>query len=176
MFALLAVLAPCLGLAVNSLAHIALMRLLKMGMLKAVFASFFLGLVSTGALSLSLAPLSGDDPVWIASSNLLIFSALGYCYFHFINMGTTGRRFRIMYELLHNPQGLTLEEIKTRYNSTEMLAKRIRRLLDNGQITETNGVYRLPPSPMKFIGLCFFLGKRIVYGKANLAALEQGQR
>ena len=166
---ILLILAPCLGLAINTLTHIVLMRLAGWGMLKAVFAAFFIGLTSTLALTILASSGSLGVDSWAIATNLTIFGALGYCYFHFINMGTTGRRFRIMFELKNTPQGLTLDEIKARYNSSEMIDNRIRRLIDNHQAIRVDGRYHLTPSLMKGIALCYFLGKQLVFGGRNLA-------
>jgi len=141
-------------------------------MLRAIFTSFFIGLLSTLTLSILILWQTETIDIWLLLTNLLTFIALGYCYFHFINMGTTARRFRIMSELNSSSNGLTLDQIKKCYNSSEMIGHRIRRLIDNHQATYVDGYYNLTPSLMKIIAICFYVGKRLVFGKRNLATQQ----
>ncbi|NIP99144.1 MAG: hypothetical protein GWM98_01035, partial [Nitrospinaceae bacterium] len=75
------------------------------------------------------------------ATNLLIFAALGYCYFHFVNLGETARRIRIVRELEESPDGLTLPQLLERYNARMILRVRVRRLVDNGQLILREGRY-----------------------------------
>lgn len=169
----LIILAPCLGLAVNALTHIGLMRLFGIGMLKGLFASFFCGLTCTVLVTLLAAPFD-DGSIWNTASNMTIFILLGYCYFHFVNLGATARRFRIMHELSQAPDGMTLDDIKTMYGSAEMVEHRIRRLTSNGQVSCLNEVYRLKPSLIMTIATCFSLGKRLLFGRAKAHERTEG--
>lgn len=66
---------------------------------------------------------------------------MGYCYFHFINLGETARRIRILRELYDRKEGLSMEEIFKRYNAKEIFERRIARLINNGQIIYKDGKY-----------------------------------
>jgi hypothetical protein len=106
------------------------------GMLSSIIAGFSAGFVVllttevflTGSLVSSLA-------------NILAYVAFGYCYFHFINLGETARRIRILRELAEPGEGLDIKGLLRVYNSKEILDKRIARLIRSGQIRYSNGRY-----------------------------------
>lgn len=75
--------------------------------------------------------------------NVTSFGALSYCYFHFINLGETARRIRIIRELLESPDGLYLSELYERYNSSDIIDIRIQRMLSNKQIVQRDGRYHV---------------------------------
>jgi hypothetical protein len=50
-------------------------------------------------------------------TNVVIYFALSYCYFHFVNLGETARRIRMLRELYASHEGLTVGEILDRYNA-----------------------------------------------------------
>ena len=104
----------------------------KQGLLKSVFSGF-----GAGALIL----FSVNEPVADMAVNLITYVSLGYCYFHFVNLGETARRIRILRELKDSGAGLTLNEVLARYNAEEIFENRISRLLRTGQIISANGKY-----------------------------------
>jgi hypothetical protein len=65
--------------------------------------------------------------------SVIVYNALGYCYFHTFNMSETGRRVRILYEL-YRSGGLGTAEIASLYDVEDMLSVRIERLLSMGQV------------------------------------------
>src|SRR3989338_6489355 len=102
---------------------------------------FLGGFLVFSALQGMVFPL--DDPSLNDFGNgiadLLAYLALAYTYFHFVNMGETARRVRILIEMNRFPDGLDREEIHFLYNAREMIDRRIKRLSDTGQIFEQNG-------------------------------------
>ena len=91
---------------------------------------------------------------------------LGYCYFHFINLGETGRRIRIVRELL-SADGLTLEELLRRYNTSDMVEIRLARLLNNGQIAERNGKLFINNQFLVKASQIMIFMKKIILGKTS---------
>lgn len=77
--------------------------------------------------------------VSISIVNLIIYTALSYCYFHFINLSITARRIRIVRELYKYENGLTKKEILKRYNAKDMVDARINRMINSGQVLNNNG-------------------------------------
>jgi len=71
-------------------------------------------------------------------ANVLGYVILAYCYFHFFNLGETGRRMRLILELDSVPEGLSEQELARRYGAKEIMERRIQRLLDGGQMREQN--------------------------------------
>lgn len=100
-------------------------------------------------------------------ANLIIYSALGHCYFTFINLGETARRIRILRELYDSGQGLSLDEILERYDAKEIIERRIARLLNNGQILFKDGKYYIGNPLMLFIAKVIVVLKLLLLGKRS---------
>lgn len=134
---------PVIGLVVNVCVQILSFRCLpNLGLLKSVFLGFGMSLVYVLSAEFFIYAQSGETLIsaffWNAAANGLTCGVLGYGYFHFINLGETGRRVRIVRELF-SADGLTMDELLKNYNTTDMVEIRLARLLNNGQIIEQNG-------------------------------------
>lgn len=131
------------GLAANVVLQILLFHLIcRPRLLRSVVLGFLLG--GLAALGLSLqAALELDLPALEASgqgiANLLTYAALGYGYFHFINLGETARRIRLLRELVEANGALTTEALLQRYNAAGIVEVRLGRLLRNHQVTLRQG-------------------------------------
>lgn len=111
-------------------------------------------------------PLGALDRAGAAASAALTYVCLGYCYFHFVNLGATARRIRLMIELAAAPEGLTREGIFARYGAREILARRFDRLVATGQVVRDGERYR--PG-----GRALLLSARLVVA---LKLITQGKR
>lgn len=131
---------PLIGLVLNCLVQIAAFRQHFFKLL----ASAVFGFVAGGAVTalahvrmIDSTVLSVDGGALLLA-NLTAYGALGYTYFHFINMGETARRIRILIELVGaGGDGLDEGRILSRYNAREMVERRLDRLFSKGQIIET---------------------------------------
>ncbi len=147
---------PIISLALNAFVQVISFKYFKgFGLLKSILLGFVSGLA--GFLVMSGADITG----------LCIYILLGYCYFHFINMGQTARRIRILTELYNTPDGLSTEELLGRYDSAEVVRKRLDRLTGNGQLTLNCGRYYAKSSSMMFITKGLLLAKAVIMGNAN---------
>ena len=90
---------------------------------------------------------------------MVTYFALGYCYFHFINLGETARRIRILRELQESKNGLTLEGILKRYNALAIINVRLQRMISNKQIVLQAGRYYIG-SP-----LMLYMAKTLIFFK-----------
>jgi hypothetical protein len=138
--------APLLGLLVNAVVQIAWFRGAGgRGLLRSVFAGFGCGLIAVGATELAWAV--AERAWWESLGNLavsgLTYAALGYCYFHFINLGETARRIRILRELWDSQGGMTMDELLQKYDAGQILDARIGRMIRNRQIVERGGRYHI---------------------------------
>ncbi|WP_333655746.1 hypothetical protein [Dissulfurispira sp.] len=159
------VLAPVIGLAINVASQIISFRFFQhIGLLKSIFAAFIVGFFATAFLTLynSLSDLTA-----ILIVNLIIYSALGYCYFHFINLGETARRIRILREIYDSGSGLSMNEILERYNAKEITEKRLNRLINNKQITYKNGKYFIASPVMLAMARIMVFMKLVLLGKRS---------
>ena len=89
-----------------------------------------------------------------------------YCYFHFVNLGETARRIRLLREIASSKQGLTTEQILVRYNSKEMYEKRLARLTKSGQLKLNDQKAFLAGKQLLFSKKLLTMVKRALYGES----------
>ena len=171
LFSYLQVSTPVLGLVINVLVQIISFRvILKSGLLKTVFLGFFAGflyLLLIESYIFFVMPVSFMDFLMILLANAITYASLGYCYFHFINLGETARRIRILREIYDSKDGLTMEEILQKYNSKEIVDKRIGRLINNGQVLYKNGRYYIGNPTMLIITKIIVAMKLLLLGRRS---------
>ena len=162
---------PIIGFFLNVFLQVFSFRLIKsIGMLKSIILSFAFGLITVGIMEFQLNTIMQKAPfdfLGEVATNLIIYSSLGYCYFHFINLGETARRIRIMRELYDSKNGLSLEEILFRYNAKEVVEKRFNRLLGSGQIIYKDACYYTGKPLVLFMAKALVLMKLIMLGKKS---------
>lgn len=166
---LVQIIIPLSAFMLNVVTQVVLLRLSKqVGLLKSIYYCFGLGLIALmvseiiTAFSLSL---QASEVLPIAIANLLIYFALGYCYFNFINLGETARRIRILRELYESDGGLSMEEILQRYNALEIVQRRIGRLIRSGQVIEKNGRFIVSKPILLMIAKVIVAMKLLFLGK-----------
>lgn len=105
-----------------------------------------LGYIPVGILAcyFTVIPLYASTEAWLPAAlyAFLVYSFIGYIYFHFFNMTETARRIRIMTELATRGP-MKADEIVDAYDDSDITDVRIERLLSMGQIREVEGRYRL---------------------------------
>ncbi len=168
----LRVLNPVLGLGIHVGVQILSFRWIpRLALLKSVMLGFAAGTVWVLLFEgyLFRRHLPGPLPEFFGNlaTNLLIFAALGYCYFHFVNLGETARRIRIVRELEESPDGLTLPQLLERYNARMILRVRVRRLVDNGQLILREGRYFIGNPTLLLISRTIRFMKKFLLGKKS---------
>lgn len=166
------VLIPIIGLMINVLIQNLVLRYAKrIGLLKSVFIGFAGGMVIVFLMEINISldrlNLTKMDMLCLIIVNIMTYSLLGYCYFHFINLGETARRIRILRELYESKEGLAMKEILQKYSAEEIIAKRISRLINHGQIVLKDGRYYIGNPTMLFIAKIMYAVKCVVLGKGN---------
>ena len=161
-YELLLAVSPLLGLFVNVVVQVCASRYIsKITLLRSVYLGFAAGLfVQTCIL------LPGGD-LYLMLADLITYFALGYGYFNFVNLGETARRVRILRELYDAGGSLSPEELLKRYNSRDMIEKRIQRLVNNGQVIYNNGRFYIGTPLVLFMAKAVTLGKFIVLGRKS---------
>lgn len=151
-------LAPVIGLGVNFAAQAIYCR--RSGrLLKSVYRGFAAG---AAACALACGLNSGLLPA------LVTYGALGYCYFHFINLGETARRIRIVRELAEaGPAGLSAAELLARYNARMMVEARFARLLNNSQVVEKEGRYYVGKPAVLYMARILLFMKKALLGRTS---------
>ncbi len=157
---------PIIAFSINVATQILSLRYIINGLLKSVFLGFAIGLLSLLIVAFYVA-FRNIEFLPNLMVNIIIYSSLGYCYFHFLNLGETARRIRILRELYDSNGGLTLEEILKRYNAKKMVELRLQRLLSNGQVILKDGMLYIRKPILLFISKTIILMKLIILGQKS---------
>ena len=138
---------PVLALALNVATQMTLVRwMMPNRLLKSLLLAFWIGF---GALIVIEAFWLQDIPILVEYKwgyffgHLISYGALGYGYFHFVNLGVTARRVRLLSELSRKPYGMSEAELLAVYNARTMVKNRLGRLLSSGQVCMEDGRYRI---------------------------------
>jgi hypothetical protein len=163
-------LAPLAGLAANCAVQLTSFRLLRVKLLKSIVIGFGAGLAVDAALvcwACALASARPSDWVGQIAVTLLTVAALGYGYFHFINLGETARRVRILREFVE--AGGTLDEagLLRRYNGAQIVQIRLQRLLSSGQVSLREGRYALCDPTVARMASIIRLLKQLLLGRSG---------
>ena len=136
-------LVPVGGLVLNVAVQVAVCRWQRRLLRSVVigFAAGLAGVLACTTLAGCLVPLPAAELAGQLAVNLMTMALLGYGYFHFVNLGETARRVRILSEVVEAGGSLSLEEVLGRYNARDMVANRLGRLLRNGQVVARDGRY-----------------------------------
>jgi len=162
---------PLIALGIDVLCQVLYCRYRKeASLLMATFFGFscgLFGLLIIGWCQLQHIALLFTDNLASITVNLISYIALGYCYFHFINLGETARRIRLLQELLESNNGLSEKEILERYNAKEIIEKRLSRLLKSRQIIHKNRKYYIGNPIMLFAASIIIFLKLFILGRRS---------
>ncbi len=163
-------LAPAGALMLNVMSQVSVFRFFpKIGLLKSILFGFVIGMM--GLFFGDIIAFEGkSDFAEIASIlivNFIIYLSFAYCYFHFINLGETARRIRILREIYDSKTGLLEQEILERYNSRHILGMRLNRLINNGQIIFKDDRYFIGKPIMLLIAKIIVAMKIALLGKRS---------
>jgi len=171
MYNYLRVFFPLVCLALNIFVQIFSFRFFsKIGLLKSVFSGFISGFFLLCVLELSIPAgelISVKETAGFFIAHFVTYVSLGYCYFHFVNLGETARRIRILREFRDSPEGLDLEQLLARYNAKEIVDRRVQRLIKNSQIILKNDKYYTAKPVMLLIAKILVALKWMILGKKS---------
>ncbi len=138
---------------INAAMQIMFVRYLKKRLFASVCYGFVFGLVVCALGCIYLSSISGEllDVLGLSLISVLTYSIMSYCYFHFINLGETARRIRLLQEIDTFKTPPTVAQLVERYGSFEIYERRIDRLIQNHQIRLTDGRYVIGQPGMSLI-------------------------
>lgn len=149
--------APFFGLIINASFQILSYKyIVRYKLLKSVYFGFLVGIAATF--------IAGRGALAV---NLIMYLFLSYIYFHFINLGETGRRIRLLRELYDSREGLSLDETLARYNGQEILEKRLQRLVGNGQVILRVDRYYIGKPCMLLMARALSLLRSVLLGRGK---------
>jgi hypothetical protein len=174
---LVALLIPVVGLAVNVLLQIVLLRFTEgRGFMRTIALGFFVGGVFTvvayfvagltwcstgtggGLFSLFLEWLCVVGPT---------YAGLGYGYANFANLGNTSIRIRLCEELRDYPEGRPVDDIQQQYSESSILGLRLHRLSEGGDIAKVGDRWQINRKRFVWIGGIIFFAKQVVLGRRS---------
>ncbi len=159
---------PLWALLVNVLVQVGSFRCIsRCGLLASILLGFLGGLFSLGVFEVYVSFVTVGRSLPATLTNVVIYFALCYCYFHFVNLGETARRIRMLRELYDSHEGLTIGEIMERYNAKEIVDKRLRRLISNRQVIYRDGKYTIGNPLMLFIAKAIVTVKTVLLGRRS---------
>ena len=167
----LSVFTPILGMTVNVLIQVASFRIKgRLSLIHTIFIGFFWGLITMSVIDMITLSYNKCSLIYFIAifiTNIIIYGSLGYCYFHFINLGETARRIRLLREIYDSDVGLTTSELLKLYNAKEVLSYRIARLLKNKQIVLQDDRYLTGNPTILWIAKIIIFIKFVVLGKRS---------
>lgn len=139
----LVVAAPVLGLAAYCLAQIVVARFtpgrspyhsLKLGFIGGLIVALAVSGWAVGRMAIGL-----EDRTGYVVLNLLTYLALAFGYFNFVNLTVASLRIRLLEEIREAGGALPAATLKAAYNSSEVVAIRLQRLVQGGHLVEKDG-------------------------------------
>ena len=129
-------------------AHIALSRMISRiipGFSRQIICGYAVlsGYIPTGLLFwfyVTNGQPMGTKALIASLYSLIVYSAIGYSYFHIFNMSKTARRIRILHEI-KAAEHLKMTEVEAIYNAKDMFDVRIERLISMRQLRKYEGKY-----------------------------------
>jgi hypothetical protein len=162
---------PLAVAAVTVVGQIASSRLWPaLGIYRTQLIGIALGVPVFGLLTWALwdVPAAGDRTL----ANAGIYLCFCYVYFHFNNMGETARRIRLLREMASATTPLTCPEILQRYGASEVLGRRMARLLEAGQVVQSGNRLFIANRSASAMVWAVNLVHRIVFGSHRSNPLE----
>jgi hypothetical protein len=163
--------APVVGLGVYCVTHLIFARA-RWGRppYGPLIAGFFAGFVATLALTLLAAwrAASRDaDLVALTVLEVLTYSALGWCYFHFVNLGVASLRIRVLEEIVEAGGSLAADALGRLYDDGVMAENRIRRLHAGGHIVLRNDRFHGGRAAFRGIARAFAVLRWLIIGRGS---------
>jgi hypothetical protein len=160
MVAVLLLVTPFSGLAVNAILHCILARMVPGGAhVRIQFVAFGLGMVLTVAMLASLLwqySFSFADRVGYLLLHSLIYGCFGFGLFNLINANVSSLRVRMLKEYLAVDRApLSDADMYQRYSMHEMLSARLERLKSGGQIYIRDSRYYAHAGSVVLVGRLF---------------------
>ena len=157
---------PVVALLINVVTQVVGFRYVKgWGLLGWVFGGFVAGIAALLLIEMGYA-FTAESGVLESMGEITLsamtYTALGYCYFHFINLGETARRIRILIELLESGDGLTRNEILERYDASHIVNVRLQRMINKKQIIVHNDRYYIGKPIMLYMARAIVMMKLVL--------------
>jgi len=167
----LVVLAPVAGLFTYCICHVIASRIHRgASPYPSLVGSFFPGgAVTVAATAWGLMRLrpSAADAVGYALINMATFAALGWGYFHFVNLCIASLRIRMLEEIIEAGGFVPASDLQARYDDRRMIDTRIQRLVDGRHLIQRNSRYYSGKKQFLLAARLFDLLRRSIIGASR---------
>lgn len=160
---------PLVALAANAVAQILLLRLSRGArFMRSMIGGFCVGAGVLAVSEVFLVPrMPAAEVLGSVLVHLLTYAALAYCYFHFVNLGQSSIRIRIYAEIAAARDGLSVAQLLSEYNETSLMAMRLHRLVESGDLVVKDGRYFLGRRRLVPVARIIFAAKRFLLAKES---------
>jgi hypothetical protein len=158
-------LSPALSLALGTIFHILVSRLTKLPFWSGMFFSILFGSAASFLGVVVFEYALALPPIGFIFYFVVTSLCLGFCYFHFVNLGETSIRIRILKEFAAAQKGLGLEQIRQNYGEAALVQSRITRLIDAGALTINGEDIAVSSIKLKMIYSIMNKLRKLVFGR-----------
>lgn len=151
--------APVLGLAAYCLSQILIARSIPgrspYHSLKFGFMGGLLVVMSVSGWGVAAMAISPQDRLGYVVLNLVTYLALAFGYFNFVNLTVASLRIRLLEEICEAGGAVSAHALKAAYNSHEVVAIRLQRLVQGGHLVEKDGRLHIGKLPFLIVARIF---------------------
>ena len=137
--------APVAGLIAYGISHVPFCWMLRRSnYLLPLVIGFFVGLIATLTITAFAVHHQDDkvaDSVALLALNSLTYLGLGWCYFNLVNINFASLRIRMLKEIADAGGTMSRTELLAEYNTGQVIARRMQRLLHWENLEEREGRY-----------------------------------
>lgn len=130
---------------------------------KFTYGSLFLGFFM-GLFAVSFLTYRGD----LELSDIILYGAISYCYFHYVNIGEASVRIRVLSEILSAGGTLEQSRILELYDANHILEARLNRLTERQELQIKDQRFYLGKPRILLVAKFFRLLKLLLMGKKYL--------
>jgi hypothetical protein len=161
---------PMIALALNVLIQIVLLRSTRGShFMRSMIGGFLAGVIGLLVMEFTLLRFPGLSWEAIAgvTVHVLTYFALSYCYFNFVNLGQSSIRIRIYSEIAASPEGLSVQDLEKDYNEKALMAMRLRRLAESGDIVKRDGRFFVGRQRIVLVARIVFAAKQFLLSRKS---------
>jgi hypothetical protein len=145
---------------------------IKRGTIISTLVAYTCGLLIMAAMEiwfLNSGRLAAWEVVGLSGVNFILYSAMAFSFFSFVNIGESSVRIRVLRELAAAPEGLDKETLLARYNVDHIIQIRVDRLLTSGEMICCENRYYYTGRPkMLLVAKGSQALQRLLLGKQSL--------
>lgn len=137
---------------------------------------FFCGISALLVMETAFLMRNGDSAAQILAMttvSAVILFCLSYGYFQLLNIGEASLRIRILREIDASPDGLTEEQILSKYGAKEIIETRLRRLITTRQVICRDGRYFCGRPKVLYVAKTLRFFKKLVFGSSYVDPLSR---